>query len=306
MAVEDIKINRDQIVEIFNVSLQAKEEALGFFKEISPEYNYIELLKIHGKEIGDKNFALRALFFTTTILHGDDTELSLKRITDEKLIKDYDWIFTPQKVLRKSQAEIVEACNNFFRPGGYNSNAFKQWFHNSAVLEYKFGGNLENYFNNYQNDATEIINALVVKVNAHTRDKPDFRRFGPKLSRLLIQWVNQYGLYEFKNVYKNGIPVDFQICRVLRQNNGIEFTVPVAAPTLTNRVVLPTLMEVFETENINPRYASEAVWTIGNRGCNKKRHDICPLKNMCTSLMSRVPYDKLGLFDPTDVGRFET
>lgn len=304
MGIEAIKINRNRIIEVINTSLRVKEKGLGFFKEIPPEQNYIDLLKKHGEEIGDEKFALQALFFTTTIVRGDDTEQLFKRIADENLIKRFDWIFKPDEVLKRKD-KVIDACFQFFRPGGYNSDAFGQWVHNSNILENKFGGNLNNYFEHYHDDATEIINALMVRPRAKTFEKPDFRRFGPKLSRLFIQWVNQYGFYNLKNTDKNGIPIDFQIGRILIQTKGVEISKPTKTHDISHRVLIPVLTEIFTSEGFNPQLVSETLWTIGSRGCNKKRHQICPLENICTSLISRDPYDDGGVFDPRDVGRYK-
>jgi hypothetical protein len=307
MGIEAIKVNRSRIIEVINTSLQARENRVGVFGEgkLAPENDYIDLLKNHGQRIDDPNFPLHALFYTTTMVRGDDTALLFKRITDENLLKNFDWIFKPKEILDRKEEEVIDACFQFFRPGGYNSDAFSQWVHNSLVLEYKFGGDLKNYFNLHHNNATEIIDALVVKPRAKTHNKPEFRRFGPKLSRLFIQWVNQYDLYNLDNHDKNGIPIDFQIGRLLIQTKGIELTEPTKANDVTTKTLLPLLTDIFASESFIPHIVSETLWTIGSRCCNKKRHDLCPLENMCTSLISRDFYDKGGVFDPQDVGRFK-
>lgn len=306
MGIESITVNRPRMVEVIKTSLDAREKNIGIFSEIktAPEENYIELIKKHAVKTGDNQFALNALFFTTSMVHGDNTELLFKRIADANLIEKYDWIFKPQEVLSRGQGETVNACFEFFRPGGYNSAAFDQWTHNCSVLLNKYQGDLENFFKANNNDASKIIDSLVVKPRAKTYEKIEFRRFGPKLSRLFMQWVNQYDFYQLDNVSKNGIPVDFQVCRVMIQTNAIDLKNPCSTHDVSVRTVLPALTEIFDAENLDPRLVSEAIWYIGSRCCNKGRHDLCPISDMCTSLISRKPYDDNGKFDPTDTGRF--
>jgi hypothetical protein len=304
MGIEAIKVNKNQISNVINTMLQAREKHQGIFQN-PPEEQYIKLNKIHGEKIEDQSYSLRNIFYTTSMVYGDDTELLFKRISDPHLIKEYDWIFSPRKVINSSESKVRDACLEFFRPGGYNNHAIEQWCHNSFILETLYGGKLENYFEKYHNNATEIIDALVVKPRAKTHDKPEFRRFGPKLSRLLVQWVNQYKLYELNDTDKNGIPVDFQVGRIFIQTNGISLSEPTKTHDVGFKTLLPLLTDLINTENLNSRLISESIYLIGNRCCNKKRHDLCPLENMCTSLISRDFYDKGGVFDPQDVGRFK-
>jgi hypothetical protein len=295
------------MIEVVKTSIQARENNEGIFKDIiAPERDYINLIKNHGEEINDDNFALNALFFTTSLVHGDNTNLLFKRIAHQELIQKYDWIFKPKEVLSRSQEndqEVVTACFEFFRPGGYNSASFEQWVHNHKTLN-TYQGDLNNYFQAKNNDASKIIDALVVKPNAKTYEKKEFRRFGPKLSRLFIQWVNQYDFCQLENVDNIGIPVDFQVCRVMIQTKAIELSGITRVNDVSIRTLLPELTDIFTAENINPRKASEAVWWVGSLGCNKKRHNLCPVSDLCTSLISREPYDVSGKFDPTDIGRF--
>lgn len=305
MNIEGISVNRERMVEVIKTSIQARENNIGIFKDIqAPEQSYIDLIKTHGQEIQDDQFALNALFFTTSLVHGDNTELLFKRIAIPELIKKYDWIFNSNEVLARDEQEVIDSCFKFFRPGGYNSTSFNQWVHNHSVLKNKYQGDLKNYFQSNNNDATKIIDSLVVRPRAKTHEKKEFRRFGPKLSRLFVQWVDQYDFCHLDNIDNNGIPVDFQVCRVMIQTKALEINSIVSVNDVSVQTLLPALTEIFTTENINPRSASEALWWVGSLGCNKKRHNVCPINDLCTSLISRKLYDDLGKFDPTDTGRF--
>lgn len=103
----------------------------------------------------------------------------------------------------------------------------------------------------------------------------------------------------------NGIPVDFQVSRVMIQTNAVVLKEPCSTQDVSVRIILPVLTEIFESEKINPRLVSEAIWFIGSRCCNKSRHDLCPISDLCTSLISRESYDRSGKFDPADVGRYD-
>ncbi len=310
MSIEGINVNKERIYNTIQISLNARENRYGIFeKEIkAPEEEFIKLIKDYGQNTNDDNFALNALFFTTSLIHAENTELFFKKFSEAELLNKYAWIFQPEKVLDADSngIDVEKECKNFFRPGGYNKTTFSQWVHNCSVLQNKFGGDMKNFFKANNDDSTKIIESLVVKPRAKTSKKPDFRRYGPKLSRLFVQWVDQYGFYELKNTQNNGIPVDFQVSRIMIQTKGIELDKPTGTHHVSVRTLLPLLSEMCLENNWQTREVSETLWYIGSKCCNKERHDLCPLEETCDSMISRDSYDSNGLFDPQDTGRYNS
>ena len=103
-----------------------------------------------------------------------------------------------------------------------------------------------------------------------------------------------------------GLPVDFQIARIIIQIGGLRLDGPVQAHYLTHKVLLPLLTSLCSEKEWSPQEVSETLWLIGSHCCNKQDHRSCPVNDMCNRLISRRPYDREGLFDPTDTKRFET
>lgn len=173
-------------------------------------------------------------------------------------------MFQPEEVVRRADSgiNVEDALLQFFRIAGYNKNAVKQYVHNCRVLSEKYAGYAGNFFEEHGNDARQIVQSLVVFPRAKTENKPGFRRFGPKLARLLIQWVNQYDLWPINNADRVGLPVDFQVARILIQTEAIQLESPAQAHSLAHKVILPLLAEICAKTGWNPQAVSETLWLM--------------------------------------------
>lgn len=303
-----IPVDEKRIQAVIEKSLIARERQLLVFSEAFdfPEKQFVELIQKYAEKINDEAFPLNALFMVTSLVFAQDTNSFFGRISDEELLSKHSWIFNPEEiVIRADKGEDVEkACMEYLQPAGYSRNAIKQWVHNSRVLSQQYGGDIRKFFQENDDDAEKIIESLVVRPRAKTREKNGLRRFGPKLARLYIQWVNQYDLYDLKNADKVGLPIDFQLARIFIQTGGLPLEKPEQAHTVAHKILLPLLSRICDENGWEPRLVSETIWRIGSKCCRERLHDICPVANMCNSLISRTPYDRGGRFDPTDVGRF--
>jgi hypothetical protein len=309
MSVERVTINESRAAQTIELSLEARESrTLLFSEDIKlPEADFIRLLVEHSQEIGDERFALNALFLTTTMVFGSDTRRFFNGITNPDRLRQYSWIFTPEEVLIRKEDEVEFACREYLKPAGYSSNALKQWIYNCRVMVGKYGGDIRNFFQENGNDAQRIIDSLVVFPRAKTERKiakGAFLRFGPKLSRLFVQWVNQYQLYDLKRAEEVGLPVDFQIARILVQTGAVQLLDGrIQTHTLTHKAILPLLTEMCQEHGWNPRLVSETLWLIGSHCCNERNHEQCSVCELCDRLISRIPYDKEGFIDATDIGK---
>lgn len=306
----NVGIDKERARFVVESSLRAREQKQLIFSEIDspPERQFIELITNHGENTGNDKFPLNALFLTSSLVFAQNTTAFFDRITDADLLDEYAWIFQPERVVEeaRSGADVQKACEKYLRPAGYSANALSEWVHNSEVLLDRYGGDLRNFMRENNNNAIEVVDSLVVRPRAKTNEKDGFRRFGPKLSRLFVQWVNQYGLYDLSNADKIGMPVDFQLARIFIQTGSLPIEEPTQAHTVTYKVLLPALDEMCEENNWKPREVSETLWLIGSNCCSSERHDACPISSECDKLISRTPYDRGGMFDPKDVGRFKT
>jgi hypothetical protein len=300
--VPSVSVNRDNIVLVVEAALKAREQEDSPLHTELPEKQFIDLIISYGEKIGDERFALNALFFVTSCVFSQNTSYFFNRITDEERLEKYAWLFQPEVVVARFEAgeNIEAACEEFLRPAGHSKNAIKEWVHNSRVLHEKYGGDIRNFFEENENDAMRILKALVVAPRAKTASKPGLRRFGVKLSRLFIQWVTHYDLYKLDNADKIGLPIDYQITRLLLQTAGIILKGRTIVHTLTYKVVLPELKDLCAIYNWDPKLVSAALWLLGHRLCSRRRHKGCPVGNYCTSLVSREPYDR-GVIYPEDI-----
>jgi hypothetical protein len=242
------------------------------------------------------------------MVFAGDTGKLFRGISGPGRLERYAWIFMPEEVVHANEAEVVKACNEFFPPAGYNNRSIAAWTYNCNLLEKKYGGDIRSFFEEKGNSAQEVIDALVVYPRAKTEVKKArgaFLRYGVKLSRLLVQWIHQYQLYELKGAEEIGLPVDFQIGRIMIQTGGLELDGPAQAHHLTYDVLLPLLTLLCSENEWSSQEVSETLWLIGSLCCNRQRHNLCPVEDMCDRLISRRPYDRRGLFDPRDVGRFK-
>jgi hypothetical protein len=250
---------------------------------------------------------VNAVFLTTAFVFGDETGRLFQRITNSTNLNAYSWIFDPNQSNIKSDEEIMAGCTSFFQPAGYNRVVVPQWPYNLRLLLERYDSDVRNFFDIHGGDMEKIIKALIVRPRAKTVEKIKkgaFTRYGPKIAPLVVQWIDQYGLYEFDETSRGRLPIDFQVARVLIQTGGIVLDQPENSHQVTTAVG-ETFKQLTDDNGWESRLISEALWNIGNQGCNKKQHEACPVEQECDRLISRTPYDRGGKFDPKDVGRWE-
>jgi len=296
---EHITAYPKRIEEVVSTSIAAMKarEGLFVFVDPQPERHFINLAKSRGKE-----FALNATFLISTMMIGGQTEPFCKRIANPEEFDKYTWLFEPNEAVKRSDGQIIAACREYFRPAGRQDEPIPQWPYNTRKLAVDYGGWVSNYFKKRDNDALRIYRDLIVRPRAKTKEK-EIRRMGPKVAKLMFQWVREYKLYELRNSEEVGLPVDFQLGRVIIQTSGIVLDQPVNSHKIVHEV-LPVIFDDLVQRGYRPEDISKALWAIGSGGCKYKKHSICPLEDLCTSLISSKRYDNEGIFDPKDTGRY--
>jgi hypothetical protein len=274
------------------------KEGLFAFIDPQPEKGFVGLAKAKGSD-----FALNALFLITPMVLGGRTEPFFKRISVPETFHDYSWVFDPERVAMRQPKRVEQTLFDFLRPAGRQAEPIYQWHYNCRVITQKYEGQVRNYLDKRDGDAERIYEDLIVAPRAKSHRK-EIRRFGPKIAKLFIQWVREYDLYELNNTDKVGLPVDFQVARVTIQTGGVTLEKPVHNHFMNNKL-LPIIFEELATKGYKPEEISKALWAIGSGGCAYKRHELCPVKDLCTRMISSRPYDRKGIFDPTDVGRYK-
>jgi len=301
MRQESIKIDESRAIEVITRTVKAKRDHTFIF-EIQNEFPEEKFIKLMG-EIGENNpdYSLNSLFLITPLVRGDDTFKFFERVTNYPLVKENSWIFEPQKVVdaHNSGIDVKEVCRQTLRPGSYSGSYLNQWVHNCQILVDHYQGNVRQFFNINDNNANEIIKKLVVKPRAKTKEKPEFRGFGPKIATLAVQWANQYFI-PLEDADLIGVPVDFQVSRILIQTGAIDIVDPQNVFQITHKTILPLIKDICKKEDIKPKDVSESLWLIGSRCCNSQRHDLCPISDLCNGAISRESYDKEGKFYPID------
>lgn len=302
MRQESIIVNEQIATEVINRALVAKRDHTFIFETQNefPEEKFIKLVR----EIGENNpdYPLDSLFLITPLVRGDDTFKFFNRVVDSTLLRKNSWIFEPQKVVdtHNSGVDVKEICRQTLRPRSYSICHLDQWVHNCQVLVDHCQGHVRNFFQVNNNNANKIIEKLIVKPRAKTVEKPEFRGFGPKIATLTVQWANQYFI-PLEDADLIGIPVDFQVSRILIQTGAIDISSPQNAFQITHRTILPLIKYICQKEDIKPKDVSEALWLVGSCCCNSRRCNLCPIEDLCTKIISRKDYDGSGIFNPIDI-----
>ena len=304
LEAKGIIVDVERIKLVVGMALKAREDQAYLFRDgvSAPEEKFIAWVKQEGESRGDPRFALNAVFFLVPAIFADGTIRQFRRINRNSEEGNL-WLFDPREIVLKTQTEVAEAAEQFIGAGGYNRRAFVKWYHNASVLVGRYGGDIANFFAVYGNSAPAILNELEGPIKKG-KDWMGFHRFGPKLGRLFLQWVDQYELYPLEEMDQVGVPVDFQVARLLLQTEAVKSK---GAPTyafLVEKVLNYILPEVFLRMKVNPRVVSETFWNIGNRCCNNYDHAECPISKMCTMMISRHPFDEGGRFVLRDIGRY--
>lgn len=278
-----------------------------------PEDRFIQFLRDNGET---EDFTLNSLFLLTMMNFSGNTSVFFNRLLSRDDYEQFRWLFEPSIVAEKTENEVMEAAQVYLNPQGHQSNALIGWHHNCVELM-KYGrdqegnviegvtGNVREFLRAKNYDALEIIQALFVRPRARSKEK-EFWRFGPKLSILFLQWVDRYQLCpELTNIDNIGIPVDFEICRLAVQLGIVNIQYEVNAHNLSFNILLPMFIKLFKETGWKPRYGSEALWSIGSRGCSRerplsqKRNTKCPVKNLCKGVYSK-PRDNKGRYYSLD------
>ena len=312
-----VEVDREKLADAVTCILQARDRGVFPLTEIPPERPFIELTRQYGEQTGDETYALHALFLASTCAFGFRTARLFRRLSDPELFENYSWVFQPQAVLDRipvptvfppqSQRGSLYSASAFtyrdifpyLQPEGYAEASLWEWAYNCQTIQTTYGGDLRNFFHRYGDSAVAVVKALEVRLCKKTHEVDDFRRFGPKLSRLAIQWIQQYELYHFNDAESFGLPVDFHLGRILTMTEILQYSERIQAHTLTYKVALKELSFICEQMGVPPQTVSELLWLIGSLRCTPQRHDGCPLSGMCNKrLLSRKPYDQDGMFDP--------
>lgn len=297
-----VEVDYNRAIEVVGFTLLKYQEAYGsednfYFGKEQPEDKFIQFLRDRGE---DDRTIVNSLFLTTMMTFSGGTASFFNNLCNEHEFKKFGWLFEPSVVSRLPEDWVIENAIRYLKPQGHQLNGLKGWHHNCVELM-KYGGDVRDFLEYHDFDALKITQALFVRPRATSKEK-EFWRFGPKLSILFIQWMDRYGLCpELKNVDNIGIPVDFEICRLAIQTGIVNIRDEVNAHNLSFKILLPMFIKLFKETGLKPRYVSEALWTLGSRGCARERpryqhkNTKCPVGDLCTGVYSK-PRDNKGKF----------
>lgn len=297
-----VSIDIERAREVIKHALEArKTKRLIFSKELfPPEAAFMEMVKREGERIENSDFALNACFLMAVVIFADNSYRQLNRLANEEFFEKYGWILDPNKIKNATENEFLDAARTY-TGAGYNAGALPGWRNNALLLVSEYEGNVENFFALLNFDYSQILQNLVGPKNK--KDWGGFRRFGPKISRLFLQWVSQYNLAELRGTGQSGIPVDFQLTRLMVQTGAVKLSGPTHKHWVQDQGLITVMPEIISVFPEDPAYISETLWLIGSHCCNNYDHQACPLAGCCESLISRGPLDRDGLIDPEDRGR---
>ena len=306
---EKVVINPARIEAVILRSVEAYQSGKDIFSQevIPPERAFIQAAKKYEQEESSEDFALNSLFFLMMNLFADNSTAQLRRVSRPSFFQRYAWLFKPEEVIKRPKEEILTAASEYLAPG-LNKTALDGWQHNAQVLVERYQGSIRSFFAEHNGDAPTILEALMGPKRKN--NYPGLRRFGQKLGSLFLIWVHEYKLAELKKISDLGIPVDFQVVRIMVQTGGVDLPEGVVHKHHVVNKLVPALTSVCrkieQERGISPAIVSKSLWFIGHLCCNNYEHQACPINQMCSRLISRGPLDEKGLVDPSDVGRFKT
>lgn len=284
-------------------SNEVVKRVLEYDHTVLPEQDFVNLTKEYSEIYNYEQLPLNALFYATTLDFMSDTGNLFRKLSNREMFEQYSWLFEPLEVVEHDEVSVLKACYEYVQPESYQPNAIREWYHNSLILCNKYGGDIRNFFVENDNDAVRIIDALVVK--PRIKGKTGLRRAGPNVASLYIQRVNQHQLYPLKNIEGVDFTGDFHAARVLIQTDGIVLDKPEGAHNVTYKTVRPLYSYLCKLNGWSYEQISNGVWYIGSQLCSERKHNECPLRDICVRLISKKTYDSTGKFDPTDIGRFK-
>lgn len=311
MKNERVIVYPNKVERIIQTILDARNnKEFIFADEITPpESEYVKKLINYGEVINNPDFAPNALFLTTIFIRGGKTEQFFEGIEKRDNLKEYAWIFDPDTGLKKDEKTIELAITEFFRPQGYALDAIKKWKHNLEVIN-RHNGSIINYLNQekFEADAHIIVKSLYVRNRAKTAEKVKvdaFLGYGQKLAHLAVQFLHQYGFYNFRNADSFGLPIDFQMARVMIENGGFETIGDANVNEIVFGKLLPTIIDLGAKNSWHLGEISESMWLFGNHACNKRRHSDCPLYDSCKGLVTATKYQRYGTMSTSDLIEFK-
>lgn len=298
--------DKERLKIVIQQALAARETGEGIFAQeiVAPEVPFIQLTKDYAQKINSEVYPLHSVFFLSSILFADNSWRQLKRVSQKTAFQRHAWLFNVEEVANSNPEEVFLAVSEYFKPG-YNGAAATKWHHNATLIVENYNSDLRNFFAEHSFSAPQIRDTLIGPKNKTSWE--GFHRFGPKLARLFLMWVDQYDLASLQNTDRIGVPVDFQVSRIAIQTKSIK---PLEEKThrewIQHKLLVPLLEEICREENLPSHVVAETLWFIGSIGCNNYLHDLCPLAEYCTMMISRVPSDQSGVFILKDVGRNKT
>lgn len=309
MFTERVIVDEKKTENIINIILNArvKEEYIFNRSIVPPELPVVNLFKEYGERINDDRFAPNALFLTTMFVRGGWTSRYFENIFKQNSLEKYAWIFEPEKVVVKNETNVLHNVNDFLKPPGYSVDGIKKWVYNSKLL-LEYGADIRKYFSKFDGDAEAVVKALYVRNRAKIQEKINvnaFLGYGQKLAHLVIQFMHQYNLFEFKNSNNFGIPVDFQIARILIENQGFQTVGDANANEIVFAKILPLLKKLSKINGWDLGNVSETMWLFGNNACTQKKHGGCPLYDNCKGWIGSTKYQQQGTLNSDDLIKFK-
>lgn len=186
-----------------------------------------------------------------------------------KTYEKYPMIFDPNYVVenfKDKEEELFNIIKENVHPR-YPNVAIKKWITLSIELSKQ---DILEYLKSFKN--FDEINLFIKSIKG----------FGQKTGGLLSRILSESDLFKFDDFVKT-IPLD-------RHDLEISYlTGLISKENLSSNEIEELSNELIETGknlNITPNDLDKYLWEIGNRFCNKKSCEICPLRELCQTKKS--------------------
>jgi endonuclease III len=255
-------------IKIARILENAFMSQIGIF---SNTQNLVEYQIPEGVEPLSKQHAL-FLFYIIPLDYLTKSELLYTKA--RLMFKNNPKLFDPLYISTKFNEDNLEELADLLRR--YLSTRFpfeaaKRWYRNSIILLQLYEGDPRNIFKGSR-DAKEIFKRI-----------SQFRGLGKKTGGLLLRCMVDLG-FRVENINDIPPPVDIHDIKIAfstkiaysehySEKNARKFA----------RVIQSVWSYICKKGNLNWPRVDRALWLLGSIGCSKKKCNICPISNFCTT-----------------------
>jgi len=283
--LENISVDLEKGKSVLRRVQDAVENKEGIFKyglkPFLPQWNLPGDLEYspQRRETINPEYAAKLLYTKNFCDRLQSSSFLMKNITETWINPEKNWIFFPEKVVKKPVEEINDLIKKtfFVVTNKIEMSPGERYLENAKILNDKYGG-----------DPRNLINGKTVQEARDALMK--LEGFGTGLANLFI--IETYG----RNIASPSDPINirFKVDRhkarlglntnIVLLNNGTRAKGTIHATTIVSKLE-DTYLKICQEENLESWEVDAALWIIGSQVCTHEKYQACltncPLVKHC-------------------------